>query len=349
MALVLALSIPLNVLAATTLGESLSVDDGGTPDVTLDAGDAYIEGTLEVDGAARFDGDFAVYDAAFPAFVATDGDAQTLIIGKSTGVAGSALDNVGVIMFSGENDASEARLYGSLSTTIYDPADGAEQGFFAISTAAGTGSDAVAAAFMADADANLFIFGNPLGGGASADGLITTNNDGNITIEPDGSGEVIIDGVLDVAQETKFNGSIVASDEDAGVTRGVIQTAVIDSDTIKALFDTGTNNLVAFGQNAIIHDVNFTTLNPAGSVATVEVGIDDGFIPGALSNCYIDAADANAFGYQQTTSIAGNQCEHGMLINDVSGGNLTVTSSADLTGSAWEGMIVVKYSYSNGY
>lgn len=196
MAIVLALSIPLNVLAATTLGESLSVDDGGTPDITLDVGDAYIEGTLEVDGAARFDGDFTVYDATFPAFVATDGAAQTLIIGKSTGAAGVALDNLASIMFTGEDDAIEPNpvLYGSLSTIIYDPTDGAEQGVFTISTAAGTGSNSVAAAFMADADGNLLFFGNPLGGGASADGVIATNDGGNITVEPDGGGTFIVDG-----------------------------------------------------------------------------------------------------------------------------------------------------------
>ncbi len=61
-ALVLAVSIPLNVFAGTTLGTNLIVGDG-TPDVTQDGEDAYIEGTLEVDGSVTL-GDGFVFTAA---------------------------------------------------------------------------------------------------------------------------------------------------------------------------------------------------------------------------------------------------------------------------------------------
>jgi len=44
----------LDVNDDASIGGNLAVGDG-TPDVTLDGEDTYVEGTLEVDGASRFD------------------------------------------------------------------------------------------------------------------------------------------------------------------------------------------------------------------------------------------------------------------------------------------------------
>ncbi|MEK7425237.1 MAG: hypothetical protein AAB131_15505, partial [Actinomycetota bacterium] len=43
---------------------NLRVGTGGTPGLTLDGEDAYVEGTLEVDGAAQFDGGITVSDVS---------------------------------------------------------------------------------------------------------------------------------------------------------------------------------------------------------------------------------------------------------------------------------------------
>ena len=63
------------VFAAVTISQNLQIG-GGTPDLTLDGDDAYINGTLEVNGVARFDGNLELTAQSSLTGLATSGTLQ---------------------------------------------------------------------------------------------------------------------------------------------------------------------------------------------------------------------------------------------------------------------------------
>lgn len=253
-------------------------------------------------------------------------------------------DYTGTITFRGEDDGSNTQDYVRFISAIYDETDTTEDGLFAIQFAqAGTLKAGLTLSESGGTPGRLRLtLGDSLGGGGFAPAEIQTENNGDLYIHPQGTGELILG---EYGAGVQFEDDIVASDEASGVTRGVVMTRVIDGDTVKALMDTTTNNLTTFDANVTIHDVTFISSNSAGTAGTVDIGTDANYLIGADQDCFVAAVDAN-IPQTQRGSIASNACSAGMFSS--AGGDLTITSSTNLTASSWAGMVVIEYSYTNG-
>jgi hypothetical protein len=339
MGLVLALSLPLNVWAATTLGENLVVGDG-TPDVTLDGEDAYIEGTLEVDGGIQVDGPTS-FNGGSLGVTATDDMASFAMINDSA--VPEADDTIGAIYFVGNDSLGDTELYGSMSVVASSVTNDSEQGVFVFRLQNGDGSGSNVGGFFSAGsdDENIFFIGDITGESTGKTGVVTSEDDADIKIDPDGAGIVELGG-----SGTRFTGDILASDEyDGGYTKAVKQTLIIERSALLPLLDGTEQTLATFNQGTIITDVALVTNNPSAAAATIDIGVDDGFASGDINDAYISDLASNT-GAPQRAIIDNTIGAYGNAVEDVTG-NLTIQSSADLTLSAYEGFVFIEYYDSN--
>jgi hypothetical protein len=143
---------------------------------------------------------------------------------------------------------------------------------------------------------------------------------------------------------TRADASSVMSSGGSHCVQGVI---CLTGDELLAKLDSSANNIfdTALPQNTFVSDVVLLTGTAAGSAATINVGSDANWaLTASTADAWISALNANTPGAERT-SVAGNTGQNGDLVTGATG-NLTITSSADISGSSWEGQLYVFYTAS---
>ncbi len=138
-------------------------------------------------------------------------------------------------------------------------------------------------------------------------------------------------------------------------TSGTISTATVNnlyfafipSATVKALLDTNTNDLWEAPANSAITDVIIRNFSPAGSTGTVDIGTDASWVAGVDQNGFVEAHNANVGGGVNRMILldTASQAAYAAGMLTTTGGSVTITSSADLTESSWDGHVLITFTY----
>lgn len=129
-----------------------------------------------------------------------------------------------------------------------------------------------------------------------------------------------------------------------GVNTGAVFFKFIGGATILPLLNTSTNNLVSMAAEEIVVDVIFTNIVAAGTACTVTIGADINYDGTGDVDGFLAAIDANTTNtYRMTTLDVASQPAYvnGLIPN--AAGALTITSSADVSATGWDGGAIIMY------
>lgn len=132
--------------------------------------------------------------------------------------------------------------------------------------------------------------------------------------------------------------------QETGVLASKLMVDDAAGDQLRLLLDSNTNDLFEFNENDIITKVVFYTDLAAGVVCLVDIGGNADLIPGGADpTAFIEQADANvgASQYSSENTYEGNELKRGRY--KCSSGWMTITSTVNISASAFRGGVVVTY------
>ena len=331
----------------------------GTPDVTLNGEDAYVEGTLEVDSAARFDA------AITQNFTGTTTDAFTItanslssgsaLVLTKTSASGSMTDDMQKIIqtqtyIGGEsNSASLLDLARSITNTA---------GAGSLTTTADilniTNDVTVSAGSVADLSSLLSLSQNYTSAGGSVIDLINAGTGRSLTIDTD---QTTTDVIL-VTADSLSTGSVLQADTSGTFSGNLIQlgaTGAATGDFIEITSTSATATARAINidldngnnDNDVFVLTTDETTNSGTAADTVKARItasgeflsDVGFTAGGASTRYRDGSitsTTNPFTLSAPTSFTFNDDASNTLMTLTDAGttgNLTVTGDLAVNGA----------------
>jgi len=142
---------------------------------------------------------------------------------------------------------------------------------------------------------------------------------------------------------------LAKSDLGGGIYSGAIATQVINGSSLKALLDGTTNNLFSVSAGEMILGVLFFVQTGSGSVCTIDVGVDAAArTAGADADGLLKDVDAETPGPYNNwveANMGALQAFGGFTADN--NGNITITASADISGSGFVGGIIIFYLPNN--
>jgi len=300
-----------------------------TPSVTLNGEDAYIEGTLEVDGAVRFDGSSLTLRGIAYTLPSADGTNGQQLTTNGSGTltwaspgSSTAWDDIS------NPDANKTITFGTYTTTLtgaHTAADG-----FTIQNTGDFGDISILKVQQTSGNPTNGTVLEVISADTDADALLVTANSIN-SIQVYGSGNVDIIGGTGVLNYTDFDvsadGAITLACDDGGsmITLTPSAAAVgIDASnaTLTNAIDVGANTIA--GTTAVIDFTNFD-VDASGNVTAV-----NGVFSGNVSVTGTFQQDAISAKTAATTLTVDGTGAGGVTIGGTSTGTVTLGGGATL-------------------
>lgn len=143
---------------------------------------------------------------------------------------------------------------------------------------------------------------------------------------------------------SRSGGNYVNTD---GVRYGYARTKLIYGSTLTNLLDSNTQEAIPMNAGDVILSVNLYVGTVSSYAESIDVGADSALIGAAAdTNGFIELADSNAVGKYESNDVAGTYA--GLLIANgyficQDDGFVTISATADISGSALTGSLVVTY------